>query len=396
MLRAIYFELMALLNKMRTFLYDQPTAPTATDISILRKERDALLARFAHLPVDHGLENRDLTAYEWLQQNADTSEFVRRLEKAPSVAALLRDEHRSCTVWATTNAALARFNDIEGETEALMQHHVSPHDTSLSDIVDIPNIPCLLNPSVLNGQLLLRFRLREDRIQVDGHANVLCHDIGTKNGTIHLVDRVIELPPRMSQIISTLPERGFCRLRELARDSGFLAEMDSLKHVGGTFFAPTDEAFTAYEGSRKTQDLSTAEILRYHMVPNETLYSNIFYHGENLKGTTGPPIGHKPRSRAQSKDNPEDSESSPQTNPKNGSSATPREPEKGRRVIEGTMNFPLPTMLAGSWINVRISRSGGVISMRVREGEAAVILQDITALDGVIHVIDRVLERPSG
>ncbi len=131
-------------------------------------------------------------------------------------------------------------------------------------------------------------------------------------------------------------------------------------------------------------------LLRYHMVLGDTLYSNSFYHGKNEAGESSVPIGHrsattvKDLSPAPTSPSPEATEASP-----------PQRPAEKIIAIKGKRTFPLQTMIDNLWIHVEIARFGGVISMRVAERQAAVVVHDILASDGVIHVVNRVLLPPS-
>ena len=206
-------------------------------------------------------------------------------------------------------------------------------------------------------------------------------DIRVKNGVIHLVDHVLSLPPRIVELISSAPEGQCSRFRQALQRTGLADELASSKFMGCTLFIPSDKAFENL--GQELQDFLQSPggtpylraLLQYHVVLDETLYSNVFYHGVNEKGTTCPPIGHKPHTSLPTE--------------ANAAKSTP--PKQPGKVLKGKRTFPLPTMLDGALIHVEVTRYAGAISMFVQEGQASVVTQDIVTLDGIVHVVDRVL-----
>ena len=57
---------------------------------------------------------------------------------------------------------------------------------------------------------------------------------------------------------------------------------------------------------------------------------------------------------------------------------------------KGYISFALPTLLRGRSLSVDIVRYGGLIAMTV-DGSARVGVQDLVAMDGVVHAINGVL-----
>ena len=376
-------------------VWPESPAPTDRDIEVLQQQREDLLAQYrSHItpaPDDNGSNGPSLTIYELLQQNPDTSELVRLLDQVPSLRDELQDAQSSYTVLAPNDLAIADFDLQASELETLLKHHVLPQGMALEEILDTPNVASLVRQDKLNGFLLLRLRPVDSGIQVNGHARITKCDIRAANGVIHLVDRVISLPPTMAELLAAAPEGQFSLLKKALQSTGLLDDIASSKSSGGTFFAPTDEAF-----SQLNDDLLRPEhvhdlrsILSYHMVPHETLYSNVFYHGDNPNGTTSPPIGRKPKAPAAPA-----ASSSAGTPRASAPPSAPKQSPKGRRLLKGQLEFPLPTMLGGALSHVEVARCGGMISMFVREGGASVVVQDVIAADGVVHVVDRVLVPP--
>lgn len=95
-------------------------------------------------------------------------------------------------------------------------------------------------------------------------------------------------------------------------------------------------------------------LLQYHVVANETLYSDAFYnHASGVAAT----------------------ELSDQSIPK------------------GRFHVDLPTALEGKSLSVDVARWGGFITIRIN-GFNSIAVQDGIARDGVIHVLSSVLIPP--
>lgn len=96
-------------------------------------------------------------------------------------------------------------------------------------------------------------------------------------------------------------------------------------------------------------------LLKYHIVANETLYSDAFY---------------------KAKDAPE-----------------PADNISGEEIPKGRFHVDLPTLLGGKSLSIDIARYGGFISMKIN-GFNSVAVEDGLAKDGVIHVVKNVLIPP--
>jgi uncharacterized surface protein with fasciclin (FAS1) repeats len=100
--------------------------------------------------------------------------------------------------------------------------------------------------------------------------------------------------------------------------------------------------------------------LKYHVVANQTLYSDAFYKAKDAEVEGGK--GH------------------------HGG--------KGRHgVPKGYFHVDLPTLLGDKSLSIDVARYGGFISIKIN-GFASVSIQDGIAKDGVIHVLNSVLIPP--
>lgn len=95
-------------------------------------------------------------------------------------------------------------------------------------------------------------------------------------------------------------------------------------------------------------------LLKYHVVANQTLYSDAFYKEKSSSG----------------------------------------EGEVGEEGIpKGYFHVDLPTLLEDKSLSIDVARYGGLISIKIN-GFSSVAVQDGIAKDGVIHVVSSVLVPP--
>lgn len=137
--------------------------------------------------------------------------------------------------------------------------------------------------------------------------------------------------------------------------TGLEETLNSTAHTGGTFFAPGNNAFqklgpkiNAFLFSKFGAPYLKA-LLEYHVVANQTLYSNTFYPppGTDASDIRRPPYVH----------------------------------------------LDLPTLLPDKSLAIDLTRYGPFISFKIN-GFVRVVVQDGIAKDGVIQIISDVLIPP--
>ena len=180
---------------------------------------------------------------------------------------------------------------------------------------------------------------------------------------VHAVDSIIFPPPPAIEIIKLLPA-DFSTF-ELGLAKTGLTEVFDLAHTGGTLFAPSNFAFRAL-GPRVNAFLFSAHgekylnaLLRYHIVANQTLYSDAFY-----KGEAGDEEADKVADGV-------DIEAAPR----------------------GAYHVDLPTLLEGRSLSLDSVRFAGLITIRINTF-TKVAVKDGVAKDGVIHVVNSLLIPP--
>ena len=332
------------------------------------------------LPMAVGSQS-DLTIYEMLDQSENTTQLVRLLQDQPTLVSVLEDTSTNHTVWAPSDTAFSRFfrnnkafsSDDLGE---LLQLHITPHFMPVRRILGTPNVPVLLFPSSLNGAQRLRIRPSVNGMTVNLSAHMIASDIFACNGVIHVIDAVVVPPPPVLSAVLGLSLVHYSRVQRMLTETWLKKEFADVPRKGCTFFVPSDEAFrrlgveiNAFIFSEEGEGYLRA-LLKYHIAPNQTLYSNALY----------------------------DTSSDPYASPPSPSSSssyyfTAGDPPHRHRLIKGRRCFVLSTMIPGLNLSIDVARHGGLITMRVNES-ATVTIQDQIASDGVVHVVDSVLIPP--
>ncbi|KAK9357580.1 FAS1 domain-containing protein [Lipomyces starkeyi] len=232
-------------------------ATTDLNVDILKQQYAGYLHGLGPLLFDQKKDK--LTVYEKLAQLESTTELVKYIDQFPKLKSALNDTESNYTIYAPTDAAFCKLLDNQGDLDKefigqIVQHHITPHLMPLRRTLDTPNVPILLFPRTLNGNLRLRLSPLSGR-----HGPELSC---TNNHTRHH-DEVV-LPPSMLQVVSLLPHE-FSMLQLGLRKTGLEKEIKDAAFLGGTLFEPTNDAF------HKLGETANAFLF------SETFYSNAFY-----------------------------------------------------------------------------------------------------------------------
>jgi uncharacterized surface protein with fasciclin (FAS1) repeats len=163
------------------------------------------------------------------------------------------------------------------------------------------------------------------------------------------------------KIIELLPGE-FSTLQLAITKTGVLKGHPNTFKQGGTYFAPSNIAFkklgpkiNAFLFSKYGEKYLKA-LLKYHVVANQTLYSDAYYNPKSTEDTI---------------DKTDDTTTIPR----------------------GQFHVDLPTLLDDKSLSIDIARFGGFITIKIN-GFISVAVQDGIAKDGVIHVVSNVLIPP--
>lgn len=179
---------------------------------------------------------------------------------------------------------------------------------------------------------------------------------GAKNGVIHAVKSLLVPPPFVGRELSLFPGK-FSTLLLAFDKTEFTSFIHGQVLNGSTIFAPDNRAFqklgpaaNAFLFNTETGIKYLKAILKYHVVANETVYSDAYYSsGEDSKAQDDVGRGH--------------------------------------------YHLDLPTLLGDKRIALDVARWAGFIRLKIN-GYIPIAVQDGIAKNGVIHVPANVLIPP--
>ncbi|KAF2257008.1 FAS1 domain-containing protein [Trematosphaeria pertusa] len=312
-----------------------------------------------HHPPHHGKPN--LTVYEMISKSNYTTKLAKLIDEYPDLVETLNGTKANYTVFAPIDSAFEKIPK-HGEKPSkefiknLLLYHVSEEFYPAGRVLHSYTIPTLLEPENLGHKQRLTVRVTLRGPSINFYSKIIAVNVFGTNGVIHGIDSILIPPPKVATIIDLLPGE-FSTLELGLGKTGLFEKMNSsdYPHEGGTLFAPSNFAFkklgpkiNAFLFSKFGLKYLKA-LLEYHMVVNQTLYSDAFYDAtsEDAEMTARPPHFH----------------------------------------------FDMPTVLDGKYLAVDVTRYGPFIAIRIN-GFARVTVHDGVASDGVIQVTSDVLIPP--
>ncbi|KAK4453438.1 putative fasciclin domain family protein [Podospora aff. communis PSN243] len=309
------------------------------------------------------------TIYELISSNKHTTRFAALVDEHDDIKSLLQDTKANHTLFIPTDRAFERLphHGDDGDDKdkpkkppahiicAILAYHVAPGLWPSRRLYFTHTLPTeLTSPSL--GSHPQRLRISSSLIfgtRLNFFSKLVVKDIAAKNGLIHAVDFILVPPPPTAKILQLLPNT-FSTLSLGLENTGLGEELADLTFEGGTFFAPTNRAFTRL-GPRANAFLFSDRgkkylkaLIKYSIVANETLYSDAFYK------------------------------------------------RKGGEDVDAERDYwhvDLPSLLEDKPISVDVRTWKGWVSI-VANGYTRVAVQDVLARDGVLQVVNSVLFPP--
>ncbi|KAL2838012.1 FAS1 domain-containing protein [Aspergillus pseudoustus] len=188
------------------------------------------------------------------------------------------------------------------------------------------------------------------------YSHIVAAGIPATNGLIHGIDSILLPPPPALLLLDVLPTK-FSTFNLALYKTSLVDKLNTSSESSGkgfTLFTPTNSAF-AHLGLKINAFLFSPPglkylrgLLKYHIVPNRTLYSDVLYtESGEIK-----PFG-----------------------------------------VKGATHLDLPTLLGDHKIAVDVAHLGPYVSFKLN-GWQRVAFADALVKDGVIHVLDHVLIPP--
>lgn len=315
-----------------------------------------------HHPHDphHDAPNR--TVYELINESKYTTKLAKLINEYDDLVKTLNSTKANYTIFAPTDEAFEKIPDhghkpSKEVLKDILLYHVVDDFYPAGRVLHSYTIPTLYTPKKNLGhaqRLTVRVTLKGPAINF--YSRLVAVNIFGTNGVVHGIDSLLVPPPNVAAIVDLLPGE-FSTLELALGKTGLWEKINSTDypHEGGTFFAPSNFAFqklgprvNAFLFSKYGEKYLKA-LLEYHIVVDQTLYTDAFYdHTGKDKTVDGrPPYYH----------------------------------------------YDLPTVLDDKYLAVDVARYGPFVSVRIN-GFSRVTVHDGVASDGVIQVVSDVLIPP--
>lgn len=323
-----------------------------------------------HGPPHHGRphhpphdEKPNRTIYELISESKYTTKLAKLINEYDDLVDLLNGTKANYTVFAPTDRAFDKIpkhgkKPSKEFIKKLLSYHVSDDFYPAGRVLHSYTIPTLYKPDHLGHKQRLTVRVTLRGPAINFYSRIVAANIFATNGVIHGVDSIIVPPPNVATILDLLPGE-FSTLELALVKTGLFEKMndtDAYPHTGGTFFAPSNFAFqklgpraNAFLFSKYGEKYLKA-LLEYHIVVDETLYTDAFY------------------------------------------DASKKEKEVSSEGYRN-LHYDLPTALEGKYLSIDVGSYGPFTSIKIN-GFSSVSIHDGVASDGVIQVVSNVLIPP--
>ena len=199
------------------------------------------------------------------------------------------------TVFAPNDAAFTKagITSLDGLTKEALTPILTAH--VLSGTVKAADVKSGTAKTV-NAANDIYLSKNADGVFINGNIKVIATDVTASNGVIHVIDNVIEIPKLSIVGIATSPanKATFTELVELVTAAGLGATLDGASASGFTVFAPTNAAFAElYKTTPKATLLLPANkalltrVLLYHVVPSRVFSTDLPNVGATEVSTAG-------------------------------------------------------------------------------------------------------------
>ncbi|KAI2639408.1 FAS1 domain-containing protein [Xylaria nigripes] len=343
-----------------------------------------------------------LTIYQAIHASNHSKKFAELVDDFPDIVQLLNSTDKNVTVFVPTDRAFEHIpkhghKPHKKFLNKVIEYHILRGDHPAGRLFASHTVPTILNNEKLGDRpQRLRISVSLLGLRINFYSKVVRPNMFAKNGVIHAVDSILVPPPPARRLISLFPSR-FSTLELALEKTGVLHQFkrciedgdgdgdsdddgngngdsdsdgDIHKHkekpckrrntTGLTIFAPTNFAFlklgpgaNAFLFNTKKGRHYLRAILQYHIVVNETLYSDAFY---GKKDEDDENMGHK--------------------NDENGH-----------------FHVDLPTLLEDKSLSVDVAHWYRLVNIRIN-GYTNVAVEDGIAQNGVVQVLNSVLIPP--
>jgi len=233
-------------------------------------------------------QDDDRTIWEMIKEGKSTTRFAKLVEEHDDIKAKLKDRKSDHTLFVPTDRAFEALMDGDKKPsreflDEMLRYHIVPGRYSAGTVMSAHTLPTALELRDLgHHHQRLRISVSLVSVHVNFYSRVTTANIAACNGYIHAVDRILVPPPRQGRLIDALPGQ-FSTFSLAMEKTGLGDRLHREPQRGGTVFVPTNNAFMKL-GPRLNEFLFCDQgraylraLLRYHVVANETLYSDAYY-----------------------------------------------------------------------------------------------------------------------
>ncbi len=273
--------------------------------TILRLTRIACIATLGVMAISCSDDDNDNDSENSLlveaQSRTNLTTFVEALERADLDGNL--EGSGELTVFAPTNTAFVQFmgengyatlDDIPVEIlrELLLNHAMSGSVETGEMLTGYRKT--MARGAASNTNFLDMYIDTSTGYKINGISTIITPNVDATNGTLHLVDRVIEMPSIMTFVRAKADLSSLKNALALHPESEFVAEMEGTgENTPYTLFAPTNTAFSDYltENNLASLDLlSMADVqttLRYHLGTMQNSMASSFFDNQSFDTWAG-------------------------------------------------------------------------------------------------------------
>lgn len=230
------------------------------------------------------------TIYEQISENKHTRIFTHIINQYDEIVEYLNSTSATnYTVFVPIDAAFEGFHhkNHSFSKEAILhwlEYHISPEVFTLHDFFNVQTVPTLRH-EVTESEFPQRIStlLTRKGLTLNFHSHVIRGDIPATNGIIHAIDKLL-IPALSTKTAIELVPSLFSTLDLALIKTGLIKKLDpSTAKIGGTFFAPTNQAFAKLPAKVNAFLFSPAgqkylkALLKYHVVPGHTVFTDAYY-----------------------------------------------------------------------------------------------------------------------
>lgn len=243
----------------------------------------------------HGHHKPNETVYQLISKSKYTTKLAALINEYEDLVKTLNSTVANFTVFAPVDHAFEKVPEhapkpSKEELEKILLYHISSDFYPAGRVLVTHTIPTLLGGEGIGGEAQrLSTNIGLKGLTVNFYSRIIAIDIFGTNGVIHGVDSILVPPPKAADVIDFLPGEFSTLELGLLKTGLFKPLNDTATHVGGTLFAPSNSAFerlgpkiNAFLFSNFGEKYLKA-LLKYHIVPNKTLYSDAFYKSDGPK-----------------------------------------------------------------------------------------------------------------